>query len=347
MSFFSIVTNIDNGAGLQKDYELMRRMLEARGHRVHGEKHNANAPTLYSVDVVMFLEVIDTRWLGRGTEHWLIPNSEWWYDRVWGRFLPCINRVLCKTRDCEAIWRGKVGEGRCQYIGWEAPDLYQPQVARETKFLHLAGKSDTKNTASVVAAWREQGLPPLTIVAKNPAVFGACRNVPNVTVYEYLSEEQVVEALNSHRFFIMPSQYEGYGMALHEALGCGAVVLTTDAAPMNESAGLDKALLIPVSGRGSMESATLSYVSPCHVGNSVKLAASYTPAMLDDVGVSARKGYLEDREAFRRNFASFMDEWEKAAPVPPAPLAPILAQPILAQRVTTHVQYPPWFGRRG
>jgi len=346
VAFFAIVSNIGNGAGLQRDYELLRAMLESRGHRVHGEAHNANAPTLYSVDVVIFLEVIDSRWFGRGKEHWLVPNSEWWYDRPWARFLPQLNRVICKTHDCMNIWKRKVDPQRCSYIGWEAPDMWRPEIQREPTFLHLAGKSDTKNTMAVIEAWKRYNVKaPLTVTAANPIVRQACCFVPNVTVHDRISASEISAALNSHRFHIMPSQYEGYGMALHEGLSCGAVMITTDAPPMNECTGLQQELLVAASYRQPLQSAVANFVSPADVLAAVGKALSYDEGKIDEVYNAARAGFLHDRQQFREAFHKYMDEWENSV-VPAQAPAPI--QPILATRSPARTQtvYPPWFGQR-
>jgi hypothetical protein len=45
----------------------------------------------------------------------------------------------------------------------------------------MAGKSETKNTAAVMEAWRQYPLPPLTVIAWKPNIARNCKGVPNVT----------------------------------------------------------------------------------------------------------------------------------------------------------------------
>ena len=55
-----IVTNIDNGKGLEKDYRLLGRLLEGFGHEVtgvHFQRRGAVGPA----DLTIFLEVYEPR----------------------------------------------------------------------------------------------------------------------------------------------------------------------------------------------------------------------------------------------------------------------------------------------
>ena len=123
----------------------------------------------------------------------------------------------------ERIFQGKVGD-RCQYLGWMARDLYQPSIPRERKFLHVAGKSQFKNTAAVVAGCQHAGVP-LTVIGEHTG-----------DIRRRVEDQELIRLMNSHFCQVMPSAYEGYGHVLHEALSVGQVIITTDAPPMNEVA---------------------------------------------------------------------------------------------------------------
>ena len=337
---FAIVSNINNGIGLQRIYEKLRGLLEARGHTVHGEMWNANSPTLYPVDVAIFVEVVDQRWFAVAKEAWLIPMSEWWF--YGSAAFPKMKHVLCLTKDCLSIWQRFVG-GRARYIGWEAEDLYRPEIPRELKFLHLMGRSGAKNTKAVVEAW--QVLPyELTLISHYAHSF---QGLPRIRAIGELSHEQLIQEINSHRFHVMPAEYEGYGMALHEAHGCGCITITTDAAPMNELMGIQRDLLVPISGRRPTGVAWLYSVCTTHIADAVKRAAAYTPERLEAASAEARVGFLAENNLFRSAFDKFMTyiEVEAAKAAPPISVVPVRA--LAGPRPTRpNGGYPPWFGKR-
>ncbi len=301
-----------NGCGLQVDYEILQKMLEAAGKTVYVEMaHSHVAPTFRQVDVVIFLELFDARWLPYGREFWLFPNSEWWRQE-WDQYIPSVNRVLCKTHDCFELWKGRAPD-RCTYIGFESNDLYAPAVPRKREFLHLAGGSINKGSSFVLQAWRDFNLPyPLTIIGQNIGA-GAkwVRSTPNVKwIPRVLSIHQ---AMNEYQFHLLPSRYEGWGHALHEGLGVGAIMLTTDAQPMNEATGLPKELLIPYDNidhkrvpdslAGGDSFTNMYNVSPAAIAAKVKAAWEMTTVQVETASKEARAGFLKDRAAFRESFA--------------------------------------------
>jgi len=302
---FTIISNITNGAGLEKDYLLVKGLLESYGHIVRGEMFNAPSPTYRHADVNIFLEVVTPTHLQYGKQNWLIPNSEWWYD-CWNCTLPYFTKVLCKTRDGYDLWCQKVGAARCVYIGFEAEDYYRPEVVRTPTFLHLAGKSETKNTAAVAAAWRLYNLPyPLIVSAFKPEIVRLVQGIPNVRQVTRFPD--VIQVLNECRFHVMPSKNEGFGHALSEAAACKGVILTTDAPPMNQKP-VDKRLLIPVWKRVPRLMTQFYEVTPEAVANAVTLAASIPVPELERIGDLARAQFLQEREEFRIKFAEVVRE---------------------------------------
>jgi glycosyltransferase involved in cell wall biosynthesis len=296
---FNLITNLNNGAGLQRDAELLRGLLESHGHRVIGTMFNDPRPVFKQHDVNIFLEVVTPAWVPYAHENWIIPNSEWWYP-TWDYVLPQVNRVLCKTQDCYRLWTKKVPPARCVFIGFESHDLYNPTTPRKPAFLHMAGKSETKNTAAVMEAWKRHSLPyPLTVVAFKPDIVAVCENVPNVTHITRLSDAEVAAYMNEFEFHVMPSKYEGFGHYIHEAIGCGGIVITTDAPPMNEFNGIPKELLIPVERRERRLEAFFNLVHPSQIAAKVHAAARLSPERKAEIHARGREAFLADRAAFR------------------------------------------------
>ncbi len=295
---FTLLTNLNNGAGLQRDSEILRALLESLGHVVYLHDYRDLTLPRY-VDISIYLEVLAPHTFHRGKENWFFPNSEWYFPQ-WDLHMNKFARVLCKTQDCLEIWKKKVGN-RAEYTGFESLDLFLPEVPRLPRFLHLAGRSFTKNTEAVAAAWRNHSLPyPLTIVANNGTP--SLSNIPNVTHLSRITDDEVIHFVNEHTFHVMPSQYEGHGHVIMEATSTGGLVLTTDAPPMRDFPGVPKELLISVSRCIPLRAATANQVNPLHISEAVHRAADLSPERIAALSVQARAGFIFRRDEFRTNF---------------------------------------------
>ena len=273
---FNLISNLTNGCGLQRDYELLRKALEARGHTVYGVQFNQKPPLANRVDINIFLEVVNPLVFSAAAKQWVVPNPEWWFAK-WNVY-PW-DLVLAKTRDCERIFRAKVGS-RCQYLGWTARDLYLPGVLRQPRFLHVCGKSRFKNTPAVIAGCKQARVP-LTVI-------GAPHRV---------SDAELTFLMNSHFCHIMPSAYEGYGQALHEAMSAGQVIITTDEPPMNE---IQPAVLVPSIQRRTHHSGVLHRVSSYDLAQAVRRVSRWTPEHIQNYHDQIRAKFLQEQQAFEK-----------------------------------------------
>jgi hypothetical protein len=307
MKTINLCSNLQNGAGLQRDTELLRRMLESYGHQVQTVMWNARH-TLPDAHLNIFLEVTNLALVPKAPQNWLIPNSEWYYPQLQDCVLPQMNKILCKTRDACDIWEKKVGPSRVVYIGFESNDLYRPAIKREKIFLHIAGKSETKNSQAVIQAWKQFNIAhPLIFVAYRHDIGQLCQGVRNVRYINHLSDDAVIEYLNTCQFHIMPSKYEGFGHIIHEGLGCGAVVITTNAPPMKDFVGIPQELLVPVERRELLRIAMASLVNPAQIAQRVNDAAALLDERIAEISANARRGFLEEREKFRQLFAGVIN----------------------------------------
>jgi len=317
----NVVTSLV-GKGLEREYLLLKDLLSSHDVYTVGIHYCnwANA-TLVRADINIFLEVVHPLAFSLSRENWLFPNSEWWDARN-NQFLDRFTKICCKTLDCYRIWCQKVGPQKCVYTGFEARDLYRPDVTRENKFLHVAGESEFKNTEAVVGAWKMGNWSykplPLTVVTRQKKYQNLCEGVPGVTCIVRASEEELVQLMNSHRFHLIPSAYEGFGHILNEGLGCGALVITTDAPPMSEFAGVQRDWSVSVTTRTERALAQLSHVTPVGVqvacGKAIQAADSgeFVGDNGTDLGRGSRSGYevrkafLASRESFRKTFLSLV-----------------------------------------
>ncbi len=309
----NVVTSLV-GKGLEREYLLLRELLQANDYYVNAYHYtNYAGSNFVRAHVNLFMEVMMPNVLSLSRENWLMPNSEWWDARN-DQFLPRITKVLCKTQDCHRIWSAKIGADKCVYTGFLARDLYRPEVPRENCVLHVAGESEFKNTEAVVEAWKHPMLPhlwrpPLTVVTRQERFQKLCEDMPNVTCIPRAAEDELVSLMNGHRFHLIPSAYEGFGHILHEGLGCGALVITTDAAPMNTFEGIVCEWAVRVSEQTPRALAQLNWVTPANVLASVhKVQPEISkPKLLEERSRRARQAFLDGNAFFSRKFLELLE----------------------------------------
>jgi len=304
----ALVSNVSNGKGLQRDVEILTPILESAGCIVSAiDFQKATTPRRGAFDLCIFLEVAPERFFECSASRWLIPNPEWWETSA---SLAPFDRVLCKTADAERLFRQRPDGGRARYIGFESQSrrtIADPWAAIATRpgrklgFLHIAGGSTAKGTQAVLDAWAG-GIPhPLTVVTSVPGSF----NIPKCSTLTMLTgripDHRLAELQRSIPVHLQPSEYEGFGHCIHEGLGVGACVVTTDAAPMNGVDGI--ADTVAVSRTWPMKSARAWGVSADAVAATVARVAAQPADWFESVRVDAIRAFEAQRAAFRETLA--------------------------------------------
>lgn len=298
---FAIVSNIGNGIGLQCDYELLKKFLEDRGHSVTGINWLEEKPPV-GFDVAIFLETLPLHMMGIAKQNWAFPNCEWLKPDGERLLRKRFSKIFAKTHDAHRILSGKF-DG-VHYVGFLARDKYDWTVPRKRQFLHIGGNGGYRNTAQVLEAWRScrywQGIPaedaPLIIVSASTTFEHI--ETPGVTYHKRLDDAEIKRLQNESLFHILPSAYEGYGHALHEAMSVGAWVITTDAAPMNE---IGVGVYVPSIGTEPCGAAVLHKVAPTDIREKVNFSLSrFEKGAEAFVRENVRAKFLEGNEEFER-----------------------------------------------
>lgn len=304
----------DNGVGLRRDLEIVARAL--RGAQIHSEaltfggarvvnnlmqaRTRLKAVASGRVDTQIFLERIYRGCLPAAHRNVLIPNPEWMLDK-WLPLLPQFERVLCKTRNAERVF-SQLG-CNTRYIGFTSQDRFDAGIARERAFLHVAGRSTAKGTDAVLQAWlRHPEWPPLTVVQS--------RDVPRVEApnidhrLDYLDDAELRRLQNAHAFHLCPSEAEGFGHYLVEALSTSAVVITTDGEPMNELVTPERGILLQPTGQRPMALGTRYTVDVAGIEDAVARALMLTPDARAAMGAAARSFFLDNDAGFPQRLAN-------------------------------------------
>ncbi|HEX8497270.1 MAG TPA: glycosyltransferase family 4 protein [Actinomycetales bacterium] len=114
-----------------------------------------------------------------------------------------------------------------------------PRTTRpRTRLLFVGRDFDTKAGAQVVAAFellRRQALPGLTLTVAGPPTWPLRREPPEgATFLGAVPRTRVLELFDAHDLFVMPSHFEGFGIAFVEALSRGLPCIGRRACAMPE-----------------------------------------------------------------------------------------------------------------
>ncbi|ADI38796.1 putative glycosyltransferase [Waddlia chondrophila WSU 86-1044] len=284
-----------NGHGLSTDAAILTEALTAQGAQVR--RVDRKSWKVSSADINIFCEHMVPKYFSKAAKNWFIPNPEWFGQNL--EDLKNIDLILCRTKEVERIFND-LGM-KTYFLGFTSPDCFQPHVVkRSDQYLHLAGNSTYKGTDATVKAWMaNQSFPLLTVISKKKAPPSDL--TPNVKwEQKYVSKEELLDVLNRSAIHLCPSEAEGFGHYISEAMSCGAVVVTTDAPPMNEFIR-DPRFLIPYESASKHDLAMKYYVSAADVEAKVREITQLSPGELKAVGEANRQRYLEMKKNFEEN----------------------------------------------
>lgn len=289
---------VDNGVGLSRDMKILSDTLGISYNFVDYITNKGLQPA----DVNVFFEVTRENLLSSARYNVIIPNPEW-FQSNWLSFIDRFDLVLCKTRHTQEVFSQYVGD-RAVYVGWTSDNRYN-KTMKIRKYLHTQGKSETKNTQSVFQAFTQykhmvdnsQSLL-LTSVKQYSWLKSNAYVIVNNT---RLSDRNIKKVQNTFQFHICPSSYEGYGHYINEALSCGAIVITTDAAPMNELCKPEYSILCPATIGNKMGIVDTYYVSPKAIHEAIEQCNALTEAQTRKMSRLARTAYLQSKDEFERN----------------------------------------------
>jgi glycosyltransferase involved in cell wall biosynthesis len=319
----------DNQRGLTHDIRLLCRTLTGLGHEVQvtrlGPRRHDGRRQAFMLrmrmwwqrlrhadwgrtpyDINIALEHVRPDWCALARLNLLVPNPEWLSPRS-RQYLPRYDAILCKTRYGVDLFKS-LG-CRALHIGFDSTDCLDAAVPRKASFLHLAGTSRMKGTERLLALWRRHPEWPKLLVLQSPrtAVQAAGPTPANIEhrLGHVRDVGEVRQLQNAHLFHLCLSETEGWGHYIAEAMSCGAVVITSDAAPMNELVQADRGVLVKAIGKGSFNLASIHQFDESALEEAIERLTSMPFSELASLGRQAR-------EWFETNEATFAQRVEAA-----------------------------------
>ncbi|HEX2493997.1 MAG TPA: glycosyltransferase [Steroidobacter sp.] len=308
----------DNGVGLRRDMEILRDAWRAAGcdvfvsARRRGTLHKWLAPwrlkarmarqrfggrdRLGRFDVNVMLEHIRPEHLDLAKRNVLIPNPEWFLEEN-RALLDRIDLVLVKTRHAQQQF-DSLGV-RTRFVGFTSIDRRMQEQKRKA-FFHLAGRSRHKGTEELLRIWRKHPEWPDLTVLQHPRMAKQCVKAPNIDHrIGYISDAELKRLQNSHLFHLCPSETEGFGHYIVEAMSVGAIVLTLDAPPMNELVKPDRGVLLPYERTGTHGLSMTYHFGERGLQQAVVEALSLDDARCGALQANARRWFEENDKSFR------------------------------------------------
>jgi hypothetical protein len=282
-----------NGGGLERDKEILEKELLALGHQVKHVTPNLKVP-ITEADVNIFIENPLEKFFTYAKSNYFIPNPEWYSASK--EIISKFDLILCRTREVERIFHQF--NKKTYYLGFTSLDRYNPDIAKEyTHFLHISGQSAQKGTKKIFQVWSHRpDLPRLITVGR----YCSDPKLSNVTLLRrHIPEEEIQQMQNQCGVHLCLSETEGFGHYIWEAMSTGAVVITTDAPPMNEHI-LDRRCLVGYNVSKPQRLAINYYVDPILLEDVINDILALPEEELQRIGQQNRQIFLEQKDAFRR-----------------------------------------------
>jgi glycosyltransferase involved in cell wall biosynthesis len=291
----------DNGKGLETDRKILKEALINLGCEVIERSYRQHNRYKEKADINIFLERINPQWLSDAKFNWLIPNPEWYTQAI--ELLDEIDLILCRTHEVERIFQAL--NKQTYFLSFTSYDCYLSEIQKDrSTCVHLAGGSDYKGSDAIIEAWRQNPLMPnLVFVTHNRL---ACLEQDNLRwFYKRLSLEDLHYYQNHCGVHLCPSEVEGFGHYIMEAMSAKAVVITTDAPPMNEHI-TDPRCLVPYHSTAPSNLGIRYFVDHQQLETTIQLLMSLPPEELELIGERNREVYLQKTKEFHDNLKSLI-----------------------------------------
>ncbi len=303
-----------NGVGWNQDIDILITVLTDLGHDVRFVKRDLSKEEKievrkiiksqnYVADINIFIEHVNKLLCYTAKKNYLLPNAEWLKlppDQV-ARF----DCVLCRTKEAVRIF--KPLNPNAVFMGFTCIDRFDPSVVKDYQVpLHLAGASVQKGTETLISAWTRHSEFPFLQLVRHMGSEVVPQEANINLIYEYLLKEELITLQNHCGLHICPSITEGFGYYIVEGLSTEAVVVATDAPPMNEFV-LDKRCLVRYNRTKQWSEpydyATGYYVDEQDLEAVVANLLSLPEDELKEIGRKNRELFLQKDKEFRENIA--------------------------------------------
>lgn len=285
---------------------LIDQVWQNYSYRIR-RKYGFLKPKNYRYDINLFLEFVDTRCFDQARKNCFIPNQEWF--SVWRHLtLKSFDRILCKTLHAYEIFQRLAPSA--SYISFTSPDHYRSDITTDyDACFHIAGRSPLKGTQAIVDTWRRHPEWP-TLQVLNRSSLSQYAPLPQNIIYiqQRIDLDVLTEMQNRFGIRIQTSEAEGFGHVLVEGMSCSAVMVTTDAPPMNEIVTPDRGILVAFDRSTPQTLGRRYYVSRDHLEQQLEALFKLDLDQRRELGERARSWYLKNDALFKQKIVDVMHD---------------------------------------
>lgn len=282
------IFSVKNGKGLEMDQKILADALTKLECEVLCKNSWDPEDNVSYADINIFFEILNPVWFPYASANWHIPNPESYVQEL--TLLEGVDLILCRTKEVERIY--KELNKNTYFLGFTSMDCYDPKIPKNYKmFFHLAGGSGHKGTGPILNIWlNNPSLPLLTAIKHDHPLNFTAENLHWIT--HRIETQALRELQNSYGIHLCPSTTEGFGHYLMEALSTGAVVVTTNAPPMNEFVS---DFLVPYQDSTPQLLAIAYYVDQNALAKTIHTLVNMPIDQLETIGKKNRLLYLKKK----------------------------------------------------
>jgi hypothetical protein len=289
---------VPNGVGISRDVELIKNVLTAGGYDVV-TNHVFRYAKTKQFDLSIHLERFKPESFSDSKKNVMIPNQEW-FESAWLRFLPAFDYIFTKSKMADHTFRN-LG-CKTEYISFTSDDRFDSNVKKdESHWFHCAGKSVQKQTETIYKTWmKNPGFPQLTIL-QDPKFYKPRPVIKNINYcYDRVTDGFLKTMQNTFGVHVCPSETEGFGHYINEALSCKAIVITTDGPPMNELVTSERGILCKYTRDEPVRQSRRYVISESNLEQAVQETMVLDENKRESIRLNARTFYEQNDLFFRK-----------------------------------------------
>ncbi len=300
----------DNSAGLTADINILTELFLKRGWEVDFTDYKSlRRFALWSYnayDLNIFLQWANPAWLRIARKNILIPNPEWFKDK-WLQSLNRFDGIFCKTKHAVEIFKKE--NPNTLFTSFTSKDKSLTGIRKNYhNYLHVAGKSKMKGTDIIVKTWiKNPDFPHLFVIWRN--VNHKIHNFKNLTfISEYINDDELKLLMNKCAVHICTSSAEGFGHSICESLSCGALIISTDAPPMNELIRPQRGILVKPIRQEKKKLSHAFFIDVTGLENAVKNIGNTNEKDMEHLMENAYNFYCRNDSYFRKTIIKAIGE---------------------------------------